>query len=216
MVKEVSIAGPNEPDRRRERSNRTRARIVDAATRLLVEHGYVATTIEAVAEAAGVAVQTVYYVFGTKPHLLAAVLDAQIAGDVQPIPVLERPWIDALAAAPNGATAVELLIDGATAIVARSSPVYEVVRRASADPEVGALLDRNRSSRRVDQRRLIDLLARSGHLRADVSMETAADVFYAVMNEEVFQLLVADCGWDIARFRRWSTEVMTQQLVGSD
>ena len=74
-TEEAAIAAPHEPDGRRQRSLRTRARIVDAAARLFVDDGYVATTIEAVADAAGVAVQTVYYVFGTKRNLLAAVLD---------------------------------------------------------------------------------------------------------------------------------------------
>ena len=69
-------------DGRRERSRLTRARIVGAATTLFVERGYLATTIEDIAAEADVAVQTVYYVFGTKPKVLAAVLDASIAGAI--------------------------------------------------------------------------------------------------------------------------------------
>ena len=88
--------GPGATDGRRQRSMRTRARVVDAGEQLFVERGYLATTIEAVAERAGVAAQTVYYVFGTKRNLLAAVLDASIAGDVEPVAVLERPWFDEL------------------------------------------------------------------------------------------------------------------------
>ena len=95
------MAGPTEADGRRVRSRRTRARVVDAAARLFVDHGYVATTIEAVADRAGVAVQTVYYVFGTKRNLLAAVLDASIAGDVETTPVLDRRWVDELAPTPD-------------------------------------------------------------------------------------------------------------------
>src|SRR6476646_6145232 len=87
------MAGLNKLDGRRQRSQRTRARIVGAATGLFLDHGYVGSTIEEVAEQAGVAVQTVYYVFGTKPNLLAAVLDATVAGDIQPLPVLERGWV---------------------------------------------------------------------------------------------------------------------------
>src|SRR3954467_9601221 len=83
---------PSKLDGRRQRSAHTRARIIDTATRLFLHHGYLPTTIEAVAEQAGVAVQTVYYVFGTKPKLLAAVLDVTIAGDPEPLATLQRPW----------------------------------------------------------------------------------------------------------------------------
>src|SRR5690349_22484054 len=127
-------------DGRRQRSRRTRARIVDAATRLFVDDGYLATTIEAIAERAGVAVQTVYYVFGTKRNLLAAVLDASVAGDVEPVPVLERDWVEALRAEGDATSAVERLVEAMVAIVARTMAIYEVVRRAAADPDVSALL----------------------------------------------------------------------------
>src|SRR5215211_9547189 len=144
------------PDGRRERSRVTRARVVDAAGRLFVEHGYVATTIEDVAERAGVAVQTVYYVFGTKPKLLSAVLDASIAGDVEPVPLLERPWVGALREQHDVGSAMERLVDDSVTILRRTSPLYEVVRRAAADPEVNQLLQETRRRRRADQRALIE------------------------------------------------------------
>lgn len=205
-----------EQDGRRQRSRRTRARVVDAAAQLFAEQGYVATTIEAVATRAGVAVQTVYYVFGTKPNLLAAVLDASVAGDVEPVAVLERPWVDSLAAEQDADQAVSQLVEAGVAIVARTAPIYEVVRRAAADPDVGALLDDNRRRRRADQRQLIEMLSQAGHLRTDLDVDTAADVFYGLVNEEVFQLLIADCGWSVDRFRRWATSLMLHQLVHAD
>ncbi len=194
---------------------RTRARIVDAAKQLFVEHGYLATTIEAIADAGGVAVQTVYYVFGTKRNVVAAVLDVTIAGaaDPAPVPVLRQPWIERLAAAPDAAAAVDLLVEGAIGILERTSPVYEVVRRAAADPEVAALLDTNRRDRRTDQRRLVELLMEAGHLRAGLDVGTAADVVYALVNEEVFQLLVVDCGWELDRFATWLGGMLSDQLV---
>jgi AcrR family transcriptional regulator len=201
-------------DGRRQRSLRTRARVVDAAARLFVEHGFLATTIEAVAELAGVAVQTVYYAFGTKWHLLAAVLDTSVAGDVEPVAVLERPWVDELGAEQDAASAVRRLVEASVAILARTSPIYEVVRRAASDPDVGALLDDNRRRRRADQCRLIEILWRSGHLRPELDIDTAADVFYGLLNEEVFQLFTVDCEWDLDRFQRWATSLMLQQLIG--
>ena len=208
--------GPAATDGRRQRSVRTRARVVDAGEQLFLDRGYLETTIEAVADVAGVAPQTVYYVFGTKRNLLAAVLDASIAGDVEPVAVLERPWFDEFGTAGDPASAVERLVEASVAILARASPIYEVIRQAAADPDVGVLLQENRRRRRDDQRRLIEVLGRSGHLRPGLDVDTAADVFYGLLNEEVFLLLTGDCGWEVDRFRGWATSLMRHQLVAPD
>lgn len=202
-------------DGRRERSRLTRARVVSAAARLFEDRGYLATTIEEVAEDAGVAVQTVYYVFGTKRNLLAAVLETSIAGDLEPVAVLERGWVDELRAEDDATVAVERLVEATVGIVARSTPIYEVVRRASADPDVSALLETTRERRRRDQRELIEILWHAGHLHPDVDVDTAADLLYGLMNEEVFQLLIRDCGWSVEQFRSWATSLLLQQLMGT-
>ena len=69
------------PDGRRARSDRSRVRIIDAGRGLFVERGYVATTMESIAERADVAPQTMYHLFGTKCSILGAVLDTSIVGD---------------------------------------------------------------------------------------------------------------------------------------
>ncbi len=48
--------------------------LLDVASGLFLEHGYGATTIEAVARAAGIAKKTIYRRFGDKPALFGAVL----------------------------------------------------------------------------------------------------------------------------------------------
>ena len=201
-------------DGRRERSRRTRARNVEAGARLFVERGYVATTIEAVADAAGVATQTVYYVFGTKPEILRAVLEASVVGDLEPVPVADRPWVAALAEESDPQAALDLLVAGSLSILERVSPIYSVLRSASAEPDVGVLLDETRRRRRADQRGLVEALAVAGHLRADLEPGTAADVVYGLVNEDVFLLLAGDCGWDRARLRDWLTGVLRDQLLG--
>lgn len=203
-------------DGRAERSRRTRGRVIDAATQRFIDHGYVAATIGGVAEAAGVAVQTVYYLFGNKRTLLAAVLDASIAGDLEPVPIVERPFLDEVRNEPDATAALTRLVAETVTIVARAAPIYEVIRRASADPEVGALLEENRRLRREGQRELMAVLHRSGHLRPDVTLDSATDIYFGIMNEEVLQLLVGGCGWDVERFRRWTTTLMLRELIHAD
>src|SRR3982750_2219788 len=95
MSKPVKPTAERSPVRR-ERARATRRRIREAAARLFVEHGYMATTIEAIAVEAGVAVQTVYFVFGNKRAMPAEALDVATAGGDAPVPVAERAWVEEL------------------------------------------------------------------------------------------------------------------------
>jgi len=61
--------------------------IVEAASRLFLEHGYHATSIGRIASEAGVAVQTIYNAVGSKRDLLSRVLDFAAAGERSPVPV---------------------------------------------------------------------------------------------------------------------------------
>lgn len=51
---------------RERQANQTRTNILDATQRLFLERGYAKTTVEAIAQEAGVAKQTVYAVFRSK------------------------------------------------------------------------------------------------------------------------------------------------------
>ena len=79
----------------------TEARLVDAATRLFVRNGYVATTLTAVAEEAGVAPRTVYLRFGTKVALFARVMDVAVVGDTAPVDLEHRPTTQRAFTAPT-------------------------------------------------------------------------------------------------------------------
>src|SRR5260370_7233160 len=67
-------------------------RIVRAAHELFIRDGYRATTLTAVADAAGVAHRTVYVRFGTKAALLKRVIDVALVGDLAPIDGVSREW----------------------------------------------------------------------------------------------------------------------------
>src|SRR5687767_11182338 len=97
-----SVKGPRQytSERRSEQARETRRRILDAARELFLEQGYGATTISAIASRAGVAVQTVYAVFGSKRQLLSDLVDVSIVGDDLPIPMLKRPDVREVNAEP--------------------------------------------------------------------------------------------------------------------
>src|SRR4051812_35234799 len=102
--------------RRREQAAATRLAILEAAERLFAERGYVATSVGDIAAGAGVALKTVYAVFGTKPELLRALWNLRMHGDEKPTPVSERPAYRALLDEPDPARRLALLAANARAI----------------------------------------------------------------------------------------------------
>ena len=159
--------------------------------------------------------QTVYYVFGTKRNLLAAVLDTSAS----PVTTNRCPCSSGRGSSgspphPTRSRPCELLVEAAVAIIARTASIYEVVRRAAADPEVGDLLADNRRAR-TDRPAPThrDAGRDAGHLRPDLDVDTAADVFYALMNEEVFQLLRRGLRLGRRAVPRWATGLLVDQLA---
>src|ERR1700757_4340874 len=66
------------------RGSDTRRRIEQAAARLFTRDGYTATTMQAIADEAGVHVQTIYLAYRTKPAVLAACAARLVAGEEDP------------------------------------------------------------------------------------------------------------------------------------
>src|SRR5215831_18467897 len=87
--------------RRQAQVRATRLKVIEAAKRLFIEHGYPATTVEAIAKAADTPLPTFYGLFGSKRALLAAVLDTSWGGDDRPIEFGDRPAARVALAQPD-------------------------------------------------------------------------------------------------------------------
>src|SRR6478735_4470641 len=68
----------------------TRSQVLYAAIECFSEDGYAGTTLAAVAERAGVAVETVYSRFKSKKRLLREAFDVAVAGDAEPVAFVDR------------------------------------------------------------------------------------------------------------------------------
>ncbi|MFJ9782272.1 helix-turn-helix domain-containing protein [Amycolatopsis sp. NPDC101161] len=107
-----------------------------AARELFIRDGYGATTLKEIADRAGVAVQTIYFTFGNKRVLLA------IAGDLEPVATMDRPWFRDAVAAPAAEVHVRLHVRGTRGILERVAPIVEMLRAAaSADPAIAGQWD---------------------------------------------------------------------------
>ena len=142
---------------RAEQTALTRRRILDAAYRLFVERGYPRTTVGAVAEAAGVSVQTVYNVVGGKAVLLRAVFEGAFVGDGKPPTPVERlPAFRAIVEAPTGRACLAAYAAFARMVGERLLPLTKVVvaLAATGDADVSAFVARVEGERAAGSRRI--------------------------------------------------------------
>ncbi len=201
--------------RGRPRDEAARTRVVQSASELFEREGYVATTIGDIARTAQTAVQTVYSAYGSKVGVLAAVHDAAIAGDDEPVPLARREWFRELAAAPTHLDAWTAALEKIHASTARVAPIYVAMMAAEADPDVAALMRSLRAQRAEFSRLLVDQVAdRPGGEHLDRAR--LSDLVYATESVETFTLLVTQCGWSVAQWRDWVHGVVARAMLPLD
>lgn len=215
MNSDPDVKRPYESPLRQAQAGATRRAIIDAAAALFVERGYVATSIEVIAEAAGVSRATVFASVGGKKTLLKAAYDVALVGDDEPIAFPDRPASLAVKAEPDP---VRFLIGYAglvTDINRRLAPIYEAVRgAASADPEVREVFEAIAVERRIGSANVVALLlAKGAHLRRDLDAEAAADVLWVLNDAGLYHLLVHRRGWAPERFGSWLPDTMRRELI---
>ncbi len=173
-------------------------------------HGYAVTTITEIAKTAGVAHQTVYFIFGSKAGLLAAIMDLQIVGDLDPAPLLERPQVKRLSTIRTPERRLKHLVNVALEITERLAPVYEIVRGGAADAEIRELLDRHEEQRWRSLRTMLGELAND--LADGVDLDEGTDRLYALLSHETYWLLVHRRRWTNTRWRRYANIEAANQL----
>jgi AcrR family transcriptional regulator len=214
MQHDRSVKRAYRSPRRVEQARATRRAIVEAALRLFVARGYVATSVDAIAEAAGVSRATVFGVFGSKAALLKAAYDVALVGDDEPVALPDRPASRAVRSEPDAGP----MLDGYAAILrdvhGRLAPIYEAVRgAASADPEVRAVWERIGEERRIGAEHVVaDVIAR-GAMRPDLDPVAAADVTWVLNDPGIYHLLVHRRGWPPDRFEAWLAGALRRELL---
>jgi AcrR family transcriptional regulator len=202
---------------RRAQAATTRARIVEAARRLFVEHGYAGTTIPAIAAEAGVAVETVYRSTQGKAGLLAEAARAAVADGVQraEVPVPERPAIRRIIDEPDPVRQLALYAATQPGIWSRVGPLLGVLdAAASSDPSLVELREQISAERRHGLRNgLGRLLEQRGVLRPGLTAARAGDIVYAICGQANYQALVGDCGWSEDEYRDWLTETLVAAIL---
>jgi AcrR family transcriptional regulator len=197
---------------RREQAAQTRARILDAAAALFEANGYPSTTIREIADTAGVASDTVYAVFGSKPRILTALIDVRLTAGGGYKNVLDRPEAQAIRAEKDQRRQLQLFAHDMASILERVRPVYDMMRSAAdVDPEMASIYQEMQSYRARNMRRVADWLTANGRLRMDAAR--AADILWALASPDTAKLLCDGRNWTVARYAQWLEDTLVRTLV---
>jgi AcrR family transcriptional regulator len=213
-VASVKSRRPYRSQLRAEQAAQTRRRILEASGDLFAERGYGATTIDAVAASAGVAVDTVYAIFGTKKGMLSALIDLRVTGSSEGSDVLAGEGPRALR---NVSNQRQMLAGFAADIVTRIErvrPIDDVMQSAGAiDPEIAELRARMQENRLSKLRTFIEWLAANGALRRDIDVDEAATIAWTLTSPEVNRLLRDVRGWSSQRYQQWLSTTLVRVLL---
>jgi AcrR family transcriptional regulator len=187
--------------------------IVEAASRLFLEHGYHATSIGRIAAEAGVALQTIYNSVGSKRDLLSRVLDSTAAGERAPVPVPQFMHEQA-EFEPDPRRIIAQLVEFWRGALPRTAPIFRIIREAAAaDPEIAAL-ERGRSAQRLgNYRQAAQLLTDRNALRDGLTINDAAAAIFAIGHPETYRALVLDGDWDVDAWATWLQATLEAALL---
>ena len=181
------------------RSRRTRLALLAAARTLVEREGVPAVTMASVAEHAGVTRRAVYLHFSTRAELVAALYE--YVNDTSELSAsLKSVWL-----APDAAAALDEWARHLARFHTELIPVGRAFQRVrGTDADAGYSWDLVMRQWRKSCRRLAEWLAAEGRLAAPWTVETAADMLWALMSFDVLEALVVD--------RRWSRKRLARRL----
>lgn len=214
MSPNVKRAGPRQYDssRRQARAQESRAAVLRAALARFLDQGYSSTTIAQVAGDADVSVETVYKTFGNKAGLLKAVFDVAVAGDDEPVPMVERDDIQRVIAEPDAVRKLALYFDHFVDTMPRTAPVQLLVRDAAAtNDDARAVWQQLRREQLEAMTQFARDLDATGQLR--VPATTARDLLWTYHSLELYELLVLERGWSRKRYRAFLLDALVAALL---
>ena len=214
MTKAKKSKRPYDSTRRQAQAQETRRQIIAAARKLFAEYGYAGATIEAIAQEAEVAPETIFATFGSKRAILAAVIDVAVGGDDQPIPLLQRPEPQAVLQQTDPNRFLQLFAADISNVLERVAPVFAIMRvAAKTEPDIAELLKNLLAERLHNLTVVAQRLATQQALREGMNVEQAADIIWAITSPEVFSLLAVDREWVKDRYAHWLSDTLARLLL---
>jgi AcrR family transcriptional regulator len=202
--------------RRQQQAAATRQAILEAAEELFLRDGYQATTMEAIASVAGVALKTVYLPFTTKSGLLRALWDLRLKGRESDAPVVESEWFGDVMNEDDPVRKLQLNARGSREVKTRIGGIIRVIRGAAEiDSDCNVLWELIQSDFYDIQARIVKSLHRDGGLRPGLTVTKATDILWTLNHPDNWILLVGRRGWTPAAYEAWLAEASCAQLLGT-
>jgi AcrR family transcriptional regulator len=196
------------PNRRAVQALETKRVIVDAARRLFTEHGYGATSVAQIAEAAGVAVPTVYASVGTKPTLLRLLLDG----------IDEEAGVGELARELRTSADAKRVLALQVRITRQLSErcgdvIAALTSAAGVEPDMADALAAGMARHRAGAEATVARIAELGKLRAGVEPDEAVAILATLCAPSVYAMLAGTYGWSFDDCEAWLERTLRQQLL---
>jgi AcrR family transcriptional regulator len=194
---------------RQQQADETRRRIAAATRKLLENTGYAGMTIPAVAKAAGVAVPTVYAIFGSKKGIVSELLDAARFGERYQMLLAEAR------AVKDPRELLKFPPRFSRQIYESELPVENLLRGAGmVAPELAAVEEERNCQRYDSQEMVIDALEAGHLLRSGLSRDDARAILWALTSRDMFRQLVRERGWTGDEYEAWLHRTIRWELTG--
>ncbi len=193
-------------------ANSRRKQTLRAAQQLFAARGYAGTTMRDIAGAAGVSVKTVEASLRTKPNILKLLVDIAIAGDDQPVALIDRPIIHRMREAADLEELAALYATLVAEISARLGPISRVVDEAAGiDPDI-ARLQRTMRENRLFGARHVALMFAAVVEPDRIDVDATADVLFLFNDPTIYDVLVRQRGWTTETFQTWLAANYRRQI----
>ena len=194
----------------------TRRQVLAAARELFVARGFAATTIDDIARAAGVSRPTVFASAGNKSEILKVLRDLALAGDEEPLPVLQRAWYQEALVEPDPVRSIQLHARNMARIYERYADLDMVIHQAAGvDPSLAEFARTSESQRRAGAAAFIEALAAKTPLRAGLDENRATEALWALAASDGYRRLVNDCAWTSDDYQDWLARMLVCYLLPS-
>ena len=214
MAEPVKSTRRYDSPRRRAQAAATRRDILEAAQQLFEQRGYGATTMDAIAAQAGVALKTVYVAFETKSGLLRALWNHLLRVGNDEVPIAHLQWYREIIEEPDPERQLRLAARNACRVKLRIAGVLEVIRSAAPiDPDIAALWRRIQTEFHANQRVIVESLDDKNALVPGLEIDRATDILWTLNHPNTWQLLVEERRWTPQQFEQWLSDTACAQLL---
>lgn len=218
----MSVSRNHRPVKRREydargrqaAAQRARTAVLDVAWQRFSGDGFAVTTVEVLADDAGVSTATIYKTFGGKAGIVRALVTRALEGDPAAAQAAEVRSNMARETVTDGRALVAAWGRLMTEVAPRVAPILLLLRDvAPHDPAAASLfaeLERDRLTRMADNARV---LHRLGALRNGITRAEARDIMWTYTAPDLYDVLVRRRGWSVRRYSMFATDGIVAALL---